>query len=150
MSNITNNFAEGSVVMQAGSTLNGDVNINAPIYQFGNKKKEKATPTTEESAANIDAEGLKVYFNARFLGIAGDPGFYDSFVESLRQLKTPRRAAIVAKMIFDSKVMSNKRPKTFAEWNRTFCQLIGFNTSTRYRPSQLQPDEQLERLFYML
>ncbi len=31
--NIVNNFAEGSVTMQAGSTINGEVTISGPIYQ---------------------------------------------------------------------------------------------------------------------
>lgn len=33
MGNITNNYAEGSCVFEAGSSQNGDVTINAPIYQ---------------------------------------------------------------------------------------------------------------------
>ena len=31
--NIVNNFADGSVTMQAGSTINGEVTISGPIYQ---------------------------------------------------------------------------------------------------------------------
>ena len=38
MSNITNNYAEGSCVFEAGSSQNGDVHITAPIYQGGTKE----------------------------------------------------------------------------------------------------------------
>lgn len=35
MSNITNNYAEGSCVFEAGSSQNGDIHITGPIYQGG-------------------------------------------------------------------------------------------------------------------
>ena len=35
MSNITNHYAEGSCVFEAGSSQNGDVHITGPIYQGG-------------------------------------------------------------------------------------------------------------------
>ncbi|WP_308242854.1 hypothetical protein [uncultured Prevotella sp.] len=41
MANITNNFAEGSCTFQAGSSQNGDVTINGPIYQGETKTKEQ-------------------------------------------------------------------------------------------------------------
>ena len=41
MANITNNFAEGSCTFQAGSSQNGDVTINGPIYQGETKPKEQ-------------------------------------------------------------------------------------------------------------
>ena len=43
MSNITNNYAEGSCVFEAGSSQNGDVHITAPIYQGGAKPVGDAT-----------------------------------------------------------------------------------------------------------
>lgn len=43
MSNITNNYAEGSCVFEAGSSQNGDVHITAPIYQGGAKPVGNAT-----------------------------------------------------------------------------------------------------------
>ena len=46
MSNITNNYAEGSCVFKAGSSQNGDVTINAPIYQ-GGAKPEAETMVNE-------------------------------------------------------------------------------------------------------
>ena len=41
MANITNNFAEGSCTFQAGSSQNGDVTINGPIYQGETKPKDQ-------------------------------------------------------------------------------------------------------------
>ena len=46
MSNITNNYSEGSCVFEAGSSQNGDVTINAPIYQGG------AKPIADEETQN--------------------------------------------------------------------------------------------------
>lgn len=43
MANITNNFAEGSCTFQAGSSQNGDVTINGPIYQGDTKPKEQTS-----------------------------------------------------------------------------------------------------------
>lgn len=43
MSNITNNYAEGSCVFEAGSSQNGDITISGNIYQGGVK------PETEET-----------------------------------------------------------------------------------------------------
>ena len=37
MSNITNRFEKGSCVFEAGSSLNGDVTITAPVYQGASK-----------------------------------------------------------------------------------------------------------------
>lgn len=42
MANITNNFSPGSCTFQAGSSLNGDVTLNAPVYQ-GEPKQKNAT-----------------------------------------------------------------------------------------------------------
>lgn len=43
MSNITNHYAEGSCVFEAGSSQNGDITISGNIYQGGVK------PETEET-----------------------------------------------------------------------------------------------------
>ena len=63
MANITNNFAEGSCTFQAGSSQNGDVTINGPIYQGETKPKDQ-TPNNpsdigsplylSENASKID------------------------------------------------------------------------------------------------
>lgn len=43
MSNITNNYAEGSCVFEAGSSQNGDITISGNIYQGGAKVADGAT-----------------------------------------------------------------------------------------------------------
>lgn len=50
MSNITNHYAEGSCVFEAGSSQNGDITINAPIYQGGAKSEaeESVNPSLRE------------------------------------------------------------------------------------------------------
>lgn len=43
MSNITNNYAEGSCVFEAGSSQNGDITISGNIYQGGAKPEAETT-----------------------------------------------------------------------------------------------------------
>ena len=43
MSNITNNYAEGSCVFEAGSSQNGDITISGNIYQGGAKPEAEET-----------------------------------------------------------------------------------------------------------
>ena len=52
MSNITNNFAEGSVTMLSGSSMNGDIHIdNVYNGQIG------STPNDNDEGGSIAAEG---------------------------------------------------------------------------------------------
>ena len=44
MGNITNNYAEGSCVFEAGSSQNGDITISGNIYQGGAKNNDDDTP----------------------------------------------------------------------------------------------------------
>ena len=48
MSNITNNYAEGSCVFEAGSSQNGDITITGHIYQGGAKPSAEAEKTDRQ------------------------------------------------------------------------------------------------------
>ena len=48
MSNITNNYAEGSCVFEAGSSQNGDITITGHIYQGGEKPSGEAEKTDRQ------------------------------------------------------------------------------------------------------
>lgn len=52
MSNITNNYAEGSCVFEAGSSQNGDVHITGPIYQGGAKPTGDAAKGAGQDVEN--------------------------------------------------------------------------------------------------
>ena len=87
MANITNNFAEGCCVFQAGSTMNGDVIINGPIYQYGTDKvqdnKEPKIPKEKRICQAVDClynEGLvnHKYYLAAIRQILLEHGEYDT------------------------------------------------------------------------
>lgn len=87
MANITNNFAEGSCVFQAGSTMNGDVIINGPIYQYGTDKvqdnKEPKLSKEKRICQAVDClynEGLvnHKYYLAAIRQILLEHGEYDT------------------------------------------------------------------------
>ena len=87
MANITNNFAEGSCVFQAGSTMNGDVIINGPIYQYGTDKvqdnKEPKMSKEKRICQAVDClynEGLvnHKYYLAAIRQILLEHGEYDT------------------------------------------------------------------------
>lgn len=56
MSNITNNYAEGSCVFEAGSSQNGDVHITGPIYQGGVKKNDNPSTQLRTGSDNDNGE----------------------------------------------------------------------------------------------
>ena len=87
MANITNNFAEGSCVFQAGSTMNGDVIINGLIYQYGTDKvqdnKEPKMSKEKRICQAVDClynEGLvnHKYYLAAIRQILLEHGEYDT------------------------------------------------------------------------
>ena len=58
MSDITNNYAEGSCVFEAGSSQNGDITINGNIYQGEAKTEAEETlnpSTSSEQAFSIES-----------------------------------------------------------------------------------------------
>ena len=138
------NFATGCTVTVNDIHDNQVVNVTCTGDDLTNIEKPQQT------SAGIDAEGLKTYFNARFLGLGDNIDFFSSFVENLTHLANNKQAAIVANMVYTSKQMNNRRPATFAAWYKEFCRLTGFKFIEGYRPSTLTPDEQLQHLFSML
>lgn len=66
MSNITNHYAEGSCVFEAGSSQNGDITINAPIYQGGTKLEAEETVNDSFSVESLvhlsTTRGTKIDF----------------------------------------------------------------------------------------
>ena len=62
MSNITNNYAEGSCVFEAGSSQNGDITISGNIYQGGAKNNDNA-PLRYDNDDKPNAES-PVYLSA--------------------------------------------------------------------------------------
>lgn len=59
MSNITNNYAEGSCVFEAGSSQNGDITIHGDIYQSG------AKPTSEETVNDSFSVGSPLFLSKK-------------------------------------------------------------------------------------
>ncbi len=55
----TFNFEPGSCTFQAGSSMNGDVTINAPVYQGGPKQKD-VLPDDIGSPLHLSPRGTKI------------------------------------------------------------------------------------------
>lgn len=83
MSNITNHYAEGSCVFEAGSSQNGDITINAPIYQGGASNNDNDTlchddddKTSVESPVHLSiTRGTKIDF-IRVMNSLYELGFF--------------------------------------------------------------------------
>ena len=64
MSSITNNYAEGSCVFEAGSSQNGDVTISGNIYQGGARKDENpAASSGQASSAGTPSAASPLHLN---------------------------------------------------------------------------------------
>ena len=102
---------------------------------------------------SIKEEELKAYFKLSFRG--GGNGNIDYFTNNLlpdlKQNWSDKDFAKIALMIYDSgKLMPAMRPNTFKSWYEKFCGLVGCRFHKDYKPSILNPDDNLRRIFYYL
>lgn len=79
MSNITNHYAEGSCVFEAGSSQNGDITISGNIYQGGAKPEAEGTVNDSfgvESPVHLSTNrGTKIDF-IRVVNCLYELGFF--------------------------------------------------------------------------
>lgn len=74
MSNITNNYAEGSCVFEAGSSQNGDITIHGDIYQSGAKNEDNDVATASPVHLST-SRGTKIDF-IRVVNCLYELGFF--------------------------------------------------------------------------
>ena len=135
MSNITNNYAEGSCVFEAGSSQNGDVHITGPIYQGGAKKNVGSTSLTNRNDDDEDPEQLTnrqvVIMMTALMDISLSPNYTNQkLLARLLSQITGRSAESIRKTI--GKVASEgietdearKDARTVADALEPFCKKI--------------------------
>ncbi len=127
---------------------------------FENKKKSMIAQVQQVEADNdgreqikkiINEEALKNYFTATFKG-AGNNGFnyFDYLIEDIKKVRTPKDAARMALLIYESdKMIKTRKPNTFKEWHRLFCDMTGYTYNSDYKPSKLDINKMKSKLSYL-
>lgn len=106
-----------------------------------------------QNEREINEDGLRECFRIAFRG-AGNGNidyFTNNLLPDLKQNWSDKGFAKIALMIYDSgKLMPAMRPNTFKSWYEKFCGLVGCRFHKDYKPSILNPDDNLRRIFYYL
>lgn len=75
MTNITNNFAAGSCIFQAGSTLNGDIHIENCTFNQGTKKDKEESSGDSAGRKEESEKSQHRGPQPEFLFIEGEPSW---------------------------------------------------------------------------
>ena len=124
---------------------------------LANKAEPEETKAQKEETVirQIPADFAN-YFVAPFRGIGQGNiiNYYTKLEESLTNPAKTRSSleyAKIAYLIFCSnKVLERKRPQTFSEWYRFFCNVVGCEFNPDYKPSKLKDTSSLEKEFSYL
>lgn len=127
---------------------------------FENEKKSMIAQVQQVGADNdgrkqikkiINEEALKNYFTATFKG-AGNNGFnyFNYLIEDIKKVRNPKDAARMALLIYESdKMIKTRKPNTFKEWHRLFCDMTGYTYNSDYKPSKLDINKMKSELSYL-
>jgi hypothetical protein len=119
---------------------------NEPQPQLQPQQSEQ--PQTTER--KINADDLGIYFASTFKGMGNAINYFDMMIEELKTKRTGKDFAQIALMIYESNKMSSRKPKTFAEWLKIFCDCVGCKY-TKYDKNKLHPPtDNLKKLFSYL
>lgn len=130
--------------------------IEEEMELLGIEFQEKEKNNCDIKASHFIKESeLRDCFTLAFKGGGNSTTRIDYFTEYLLpDLKIERNAkdfARIALLIYDSKVLlSAKRPKTFDNWYRTFCELVGCEYNSNYKRSKLDIDRIFKQKFNYL
>ncbi len=105
-------------------------------------KCSKGTPEPQPKGAPTpkpDYEALKRYFKADFCGYSSGntDKFKDDLLPLLRQARDGKEAAAIACILYDSKCLNNKKPKSFKPWHQKFCELTNY-PFVEYHPKKIR------------
>jgi len=97
-----------------------------------NCRKDVSAP-----APNYDE--LKHYFKSDFCGYSSGntDKFKDDLLPLLRQARDGKEAAAIACILYDSKCLNNKKPKSFKPWHQKFCELTNY-PFVEYHPKKIR------------
>ncbi len=119
-------IVHGDYVLEkhVGSIIN--VASGGIVYNYGNKpKNQKGQSAEEPSTHTINKDELSTYFKAPFRGMGGNPNYFDMLTAELEKPYSDAELCQIAVLIYQSHVLNNRRPNTFKEWYRQFCNLVG-------------------------
>lgn len=113
--------------------------------------EQKQSTKTIHKERTIDAEKLQSYFLPAFKGMGnGTINHFDSMIEELKTNRSAKEFARIALIIYESDKVNRRKPKTFAEWHKIFCECIGCE-QIKYDPNKLRnPRDNLKKLFAYL
>ncbi|MFR9545689.1 MAG: hypothetical protein SNJ29_08950 [Rikenellaceae bacterium] len=101
----------------------------------------------------IDKQRLLDCFNATFKGAGRSIDHSDNIFSDLNKRRSDKEMAQIALLIYDSeKVLKSARGRTFANWYKQFCDIVGCPHHKDYKPSNFKNEqlESLRKIFYYL
>ncbi len=101
----------------------------------------------------IDKQRLLDCFNATFKGAGRSIDYSDNIFSDLNKRRSDKEMAQIALLIYDSeKVLKSARGRTFANWYKLFCDIVGCPYHKDYKRSNLRGEqlESLRKIFYYL
>ena len=106
--------------------------------------KDTFTPLIENCRKDVSApapnyDELKHYFKSDFCGYSSGntDKFKDDLLPLLRQARDGKEAAAIACILYDSKCLNNKKPKSFKPWHQKFCELTNY-PFVEYYPKKIR------------
>lgn len=123
------------------------------LKTLDNPSPQKDEPIKKERV--LDEDNLKGYFTLTFKGGGNSTTKIDYFTEfllpDLRIDRNDKDFARIAYLIYESgKLIKTMRPKTFKQWYRLFCNLVGCKYNVNYKPSNLKIGDEFKRSFNYL
>jgi hypothetical protein len=120
-------------------------------YETKLRKVDENKKNTHSPQRTINTDKLKDYFVSSFNGMGSNINYFDTLIDELKTDRTAKEFAQIAFMIYVSKQMCNRKPKTFAGWYKIFCEYIGIKQVKGYKPNNLKvPSEAIKKLFNYL
>ena len=130
-----------------------EMNLRNMLSQSQENLSVERENDSRQNEREINEDGLRECFRIAFRG-AGNGNidyFTNNLLPDLKQNWSDKGFAKIALMIYDSgKLMPAMRPNTFKSWYEKFCGLVGCRFHKDYKPSILNPDDNLRRIFYYL
>lgn len=142
------------MILHSADVLEENISETPTVIDMENKFKEKIEALRNEIKSRQLPAEFADYFIAPFKGIGnGNINYYKRLEENLTDASRERSVieyAKIALLIYNSKKMSAKKPQTFSDWYKYFCQIVGCEYNPEYKPSKLKDTKGLEKEFYFL
>jgi len=122
---------------------------NTPPTDNAISKSEPNTPK-KEADNQPQYDKLRDFFVPAFKGMNGGVDFFTSMVNNLKTPRSGKEIAQIAFMAYGGGRLNRRKPNTFREWHRLFCDCLVLKHVT-YDPNKLKKiSENLKNLFNYL